>query len=218
MNSVIQLEIYEKTFKKKNESLLNDFKLEVQMGEMISIVGKSGVGKSSLLNIIGLLDTDYQGSYKLFNHSIHNQSDKKLAEFRNRTLGYILQESPLIDSMNIEDNIKLPLLYSATKECLDIQNHLEQVIALLDLDSILKKTPSECSGGQKSRAAFARSIIMKPQIILADEPTAFLDSENQEKMMNVLFDMNKRFNTTIVTVTHDLELASRHDRTITIKK
>jgi putative ABC transport system ATP-binding protein len=218
MNSVIKLEIQKKTFKKKDFSILNDFKLEVEPGERLSIIGESGVGKTSLLNIIGLLDTQYQGSYKLFDASVKDLSRNKLAEWRNQKIGFVLQESALIDSLTIEDNIKLPLMYANVEKDLNVQDRFKRIINKIGIESILKKKPLECSGGQRSRAVFARAVIMNPQVILSDEPTASLDSENKERIINLLFDMNKEFNTTVITVTHDLDLANRHERIITLER
>lgn len=218
MNSIIKLEIQKKTFKKKGFSILNDFELEVKSGERLSIIGESGVGKSSLLNIIGLLDRQYQGSYKLFDSSVKDLSRNKLAEWRNQKIGFVLQESALINSLTIEDNIKLPLMYANIEKDLTVQDRLKRIINRIGIEPILKKKPLDCSGGQRSRAVFARAVIMKPQIILADEPTASLDSKNKEKIINLLFDMNKEFNTTIITVTHDLDVANRHERIITLER
>jgi putative ABC transport system ATP-binding protein len=218
MNSIIKLEIQKKTFKKKGFSILNNFDLEVEPGERLSIIGESGVGKTSLLNIIGLLDTQYQGSYKLFNSTVKDLSRNKLAEWRNQKIGFVVQESSLINSLTIEDNIKLPLMYANLKKDLTVQNHFKRITTKIGIEPILKKKPLDCSGGQRSRAVFARAVIMNPQIILSDEPTASLDLENKEKIINLLFDMNKEFNTTVITVTHDLDLANRHERIITLER
>ncbi|RRN68137.1 ATP-binding cassette domain-containing protein [Peribacillus simplex] len=218
MNSIIKLEIQKKTFKKKGFSILHDFELEVEPGERLSIIGESGVGKTSLLNIIGLLDTHYQGSYKLFDSSVKELSGIKLAEWRNQKIGFVLQESALIHSLTIEDNIKLPLLYANIEKDQTVQDHFKRIINKIGIEPILKKKPLECSGGQRSRAVFARAVIMNPQIILCDEPTASLDLENKEKIINLLFDMNKEFNTTVITVTHDIDLANRHERIITLER
>ncbi|MFB1051725.1 ABC transporter ATP-binding protein [Paraliobacillus sp. JSM ZJ581] len=218
MNSIIKLEIQKKTFKEKGFSILNDFELEVEPGERLSIVGESGVGKTSLLNIIGLLDTQYQGYYELFDSSVKDLSRNKLAEWRNQKIGFVLQESALINSLTIEDNIKLPLMYANIKKDITIQDHFKRIINKIGIEPILKKKPLDCSGGQRARAVFARAVIMNPQIILSDEPTASLDLENKEKIINLLFDMNKEFNTTVITVTHDLDLANRHERIITLER
>lgn len=220
MTKIIDLKIKEKIYKNKKLqiSILNNFNLEVNAGEKIAIVGESGVGKSSLLNIIGLLDRDYNGEYTLFGLPTNNLHTSDLAQWRNQKIGFVLQESALINSLTIEDNIKLPLLYADSGEKEFKPEDFENVINAIDIKSILKKKPLECSGGEKARAVFARGIIMKPQIILADEPTASLDVENRERIVNLLFKMNKEFNTTIITVTHDLEMANRYDRVIHLER
>ena len=171
-----------------------------------------------MLNIIGLLDRNYNGEYTLFDSRANSLHTSELAQWRNQKIGFVLQESALINSLTIEDNIKLPLLYADSRKKEFKQEDFENVINAIDIKSILKKKPLECSGGEKARAVFARGIIMKPQIILADEPTASLDVENRERIVNLLFKMNKEFNTTIITVTHDLEMANRYDRVIHLER
>lgn len=217
MNRIMKLEIQNKTFKQKGFSILNDFELEVQTGEKVSIIGESGVGKTSLLNILGLLDTKYEGSYELFGSVVNELSRNKLAEWRNQKIGFVLQDSALIHSLTIEDNIKLPFMYANIEKDRNAQEHFERIVQKIGIESILKKKPHECSGGERSRAVFARAIMMNPQIILSDEPTASLDSKNKEKIIDLLFEMNNEFNTTIITVTHDLDVANRHDRIITLE-
>lgn len=218
---IIDLKIKEKIYKSKKSQLsfLKNFNLEVNAGEKIAIVGESGVGKSSLLNIIGLLDRNYDGEYTLFGSQTDHLLTSELAQWRNQRIGFVLQESALIDSLTIEDNIKLPFLYTGSeKECSRQAKDFETVTSAIEIKPILKKKPLECSGGEKARAVFARGIIMNPQIILADEPTAALDVENRERIVALLFRMNKEFSTTIITVTHDLEIANRHDRVIHLER
>ena len=221
MTKMIDLSIKEKIYKSKKAqiSILNNFRLEVCAGEKIAITGESGAGKSSLLNIIGLLDRNYNGEYTLFGSLTDQLHTGRLAQWRNQRIGFVLQESALINSLTIEDNIKLPFLYdSSNKKGVRGREDFDTIISAIEIRHILKKKPLECSGGEKARAVFARGIIMKPQIILADEPTASLDVENRERIVTLLFNMNKEFNTTIITVTHDLEIASRHDRVIHLER
>lgn len=212
--NVIELYIKEKKYKGKNDCLaaLKEFQLYVKKGEKIAIVGESGTGKSTLLNILGLLDQNYVGEYRLFGSGTNHLNANEMAKIRNQRIGFVLQESALINSFSIEDNIKLPFLY-ATAEEYD-RGYFEEIIHSIKVDHILEKKPLECSGGEKARAVFARAVMMKPQIILADEPTSSLDIENRDRIMNLLFKMNREYGTTIITVTHDLEVANRHDRVI----
>ncbi len=219
MTRIIDLSIQEKAYKgkKTNISLLNDFRLEINSGERIAIVGKSGAGKTTLLNILGLLDRDYTGSYTLFGSNTNDMNLSQLAEWRNQRIGFVLQESALINTLSIEENIRLPLLYTKAEEKPEAEE-FESIIDGIDIASILNKKPLECSGGEKSRAVFARAIIMKPHLILCDEPTASLDGENKERILSLLYKMNQEFGTTIITVTHDMEVANRHDRIIHLER
>ncbi|WP_239711189.1 MULTISPECIES: ATP-binding cassette domain-containing protein [unclassified Mammaliicoccus] len=218
MTDIIKLDISQKNFKNNNFSILKDFSLNIREGEKVSIIGESGVGKTSLLNILGLLDTKFQGEYTLFDSNIKDLSQDKLSQWRNQKIGFVLQDSALINSLSIEDNIKLPLMYAKLEKDLNAEAHFKRIVNKIGLDSILKKKPLECSGGQRSRAVFARGIIMQPQIILSDEPTASLDSKNKNNIIDLLFDMNNEFNTTIITVTHDLDVANRHDRVVNLER
>ena len=221
MTKVIDLSIKEKIYKSKQSqlSILNNFSLKVAAGEKIAIVGESGAGKSSLLNILGLLDRNYVGEYTLFGSPTDQLHTGELAQWRNQRIGFVLQESALINSLTVEDNIKLPFLYAGSKKKnLREEENFEAVVSAIGIKPILKKKPLECSGGERARAVFARGIIMKPQIILADEPTASLDIENRERIVALLFKMNREFGTTIITVTHDLDMANRHDRVIYLER
>ncbi|HIH8111525.1 ABC transporter ATP-binding protein [Mammaliicoccus sciuri] len=218
MTDIIKLDISQKNFKNKNFSILKDFSLNIREGEKVSIIGESGVGKTSLLNILGLLDTKFQGEYTLFDSNIKDLSQDKLSQWRNQKIGFVLQDSALINSLSIEDNIKLPLMYAKLEKDLNAEDHFKRIVNKIGLDSILKKKPLECSGGQRSRAVFARGIIMQPQIILSDEPTASLDTKNKNNIIDLLFNMNNEFNTTIITVTHDLDVANRHDRVVNLER
>ncbi|SDY39480.1 ABC transporter ATP-binding protein [Lachnobacterium bovis] len=218
MSRVIELEIKEKKFKNESLSSLENFKLEVNEGEKIAIIGESGVGKSTLLNIIGLLDGDFSGEYNIFGLSRKEMCDKELASFRNNKIGFVLQESALIDTLSIEENIKLPLCYADNEQKQFTLQDFEKITKAIRIENILKKKPLGCSGGERARAVLARGLIMKPKIILADEPTASLDEDNKERIVELLFKMNKKYNTTIITVTHDLEVAKRHDRIIKLER
>ncbi|MCD8794993.1 ABC transporter ATP-binding protein [Mammaliicoccus sciuri] len=218
MNSVIELEINGKTFKKKNLTILEDFSLKIDSGEKVSIVGESGVGKTSLLNILGLLDSQFNGNYKLFNSDVKYFSQVELAKWRNKRIGFVLQDSALINSLTIQDNIKLPLMYSNLEKDSNFEKYYNRIVEKIGIKSILDKKPHECSGGQKSRAVFARGVIMQPDIVLSDEPTASLDLKHKNDIIDLLFEMNKEFNTTIITVTHDLDVANRHDRVIKLER
>ena len=137
----------------------------------------------------------------------------QLAKLRNKRIGFVLQESALIKSMTIEENIKLPLQYADSSYIFE-EEKFNEILNRIGIQSILKKKPLECSGGEKSRAVFARAIIMQPSLILCDEPTASLDDYNKQQIIDLLFEMNEKKNVTVITVTHDTSIANQHDRII----
>ncbi len=218
MRSMIDIQIEEKTFTKSKLSILKGFSMQVEAGEKLAIVGESGVGKSSLLNILGLLDRDYRGEYYLFGEKTNELDEKVLAKWRNQRIGFVLQESAMINSLTVEKNIQLPFLYMESKDRNSLLENFTQIVKEIGIESILQKKPLDCSGGERARAVFARGILMKPEVLLADEPTSSLDTENKERIIHSLFEMNRKFGTTIITVTHDLDMAKRHDRVIRLEK
>lgn len=211
MTKIIDLSIKEKTYKSKNSqlSILNNFNLEVAAGEKVAIVGESGVGKSSLLNIIGLIDRNYVGAYTLFGSITNSLHTSELAQWRNQKIGFVLQESALINSLTIEDNIKLPLLYAGSGKKEFKAEDFESVVDAIGIKPILKKKPLECSGGEKARAVFARGVIMKPQIILADEPTGSvkLVQHYPKEIPVILFSLSMRISE--ITDRHSVRFSSR---------
>ena len=218
MRSMIDIQIEEKIFTKSKLSILKGFSMQVGAGEKLAIVGESGVGKSSLLNILGLLDRDYRGEYYLFGEKTNGLDEKVLAKWRNQRIGFVLQESAMINSLTVEKNIQLPFLYMESKDRNSLLENFTQIVKEIGIESILQKKPLDCSGGERARAVFARGILMKPEVLLADEPTSSLDTENKERIIHSLFEMNQKFGTTIITVTHDLDMAKRHDRVIRLEK
>lgn len=219
MDNVIDLKLEHKTYGRGSSSvtLLENFSLTVAEGEKLAIVGESGVGKSSLLNILGLIDRHYAGSYTLLGRSARELSDRESAAWRNQRIGFVLQESALISSLSIADNIKLPLLYARPPGS-GRSGRFEEVVDTLDIGPILRKKPLECSGGERARAVFARAVIMSPQVILADEPTASLDAKNRSRIIGLLFGLNRDLGSTVVTVTHDADVASQHDRVVALQR
>ena len=175
---------------------LEDVNLTVNKGEFLSIMGPSGCGKSTLLNIMGLLDTPTGGSIEVAGTRIESMKDKELAAFRNKKLGFVFQSFHLINSLNVLDNVELPLLYRRM------------------LSHRMRHFPSQLSGGQCQRVAVARAIIGNPEIILADEPTGNLDSRMGAEVMELLHRLNKEDGRTIVMVTHNEEQAKQTSRTV----
>lgn len=192
---------------------LENVNITVEPGEFVSIMGPSGCGKSTLLNIIGLLDTPTSGLVEIAGTDVSAMSDKKLSAFRNKTLGFVFQSFHLINSLNVMDNVEIPLIYrgmSASARHARAREVLERV----GLSHRLRHMPSQLSGGQCQRVAIARAIAGNPDIILADEPTGNLDSKMGAEVMDLLHQLNREDGRTIVMVTHNEEQARQTDRII----
>ena len=192
---------------------LENVNLEVQKGEFLSIMGPSGCGKSTLLNIMGLLDTPTSGTIEINGTRTESMDDKELAAFRNKTLGFVFQSFHLINSLNVIDNVELPLLYrkmsSSERTAL-----AKQVLERVGLSHRMKHMPTQLSGGQCQRVAIARAIVGNPEIILADEPTGNLDSKMGAEVMELLHKLNREDGRTIVMVTHNEEQAKQTNRIV----
>lgn len=192
---------------------LENVNLDVEKGEFVSIMGPSGCGKSTLLNIMGLLDAPSSGKIEINGTSVENMKDKELAAFRNKTLGFVFQSFHLINSLNVIDNVELPLLYRKmpAKERTRLA---KEVLERVGLSHRMRHMPTQLSGGQCQRVAIARAIVGNPEIILADEPTGNLDSKMGAEVMELLHRLNKEDGRTIVMVTHNEEQAKQTSRTI----
>lgn len=192
---------------------LENVNLEVNKGDFLSIMGPSGCGKSTLLNIMGLLDAPTTGSIEISGTKIGSMSDKALAAFRNKKLGFVFQSFHLINSLNVLDNVELPLLYRRMSGG-ERRRLAQEVLEKVGLTHRMRHFPSQLSGGQCQRVAIARAVIGNPEIILADEPTGNLDSKMGAEVMELLHHLNKEDGRTIVMVTHNEEQAKQTSRTI----
>lgn len=210
----IQLEGITRIYRTKEiETLaLENVNLDVKQGEFLSVMGPSGCGKSTMLNIMGLLDLPDAGKVIINGQETNSFRDGEMAEFRNKTLGFVFQSFHLINSLNVLDNVEVPLLYrkSSEKERREIA---KEVLEKVGLSARMKHFPSQLSGGQCQRVAIARAIIGKPQVLLADEPTGNLDSKMGSEIMNLLMDLNQE-GMTIVMVTHDEQIARQTQRIV----
>ena len=192
---------------------LNDVSLDIGKGEFLSVMGPSGCGKSTLLNIMGLLDAPTKGEIKIDEQKTEHLSDKQLAAFRNKKLGFIFQSYHLINDLKVVDNVELPLLYR-NMSASERRKLAEQALEKVGLSNRIKHFPTQLSGGQKQRVAIARAIVGQPEIILADEPTGNLDSNMGNEIMEILLNLNESDGTTIVMVTHDEHMAKRTHRLV----
>ncbi|MEJ7695034.1 ABC transporter ATP-binding protein [Daejeonella sp.] len=196
--------------------ILKGVDLEVQKGEIITIVGASGAGKSTLLHIIGTLDQQDQGSVRLNNIDVSSLSSKKLSAFRNQHIGFIFQFHHLLPEFTALENIAIPA-YIAGKGKKQAEDRARELLDLLGLKDRADHKPNELSGGEQQRVSVARALINNPSIILADEPSGNLDSNNAESLHQLFADLRDRLKQTFVIVTHNENLANMADRKIIMK-
>lgn len=213
---IITLKDVSKVYRTKEiETLaLENVNLEIREGEFVSMMGPSGCGKSTLLNIIGLLDTPSTGTVSILNTEMANLSDSKLSAFRNENIGFVFQSFHLIPSLNVIDNVALPLSYRHSMSGSERKKRVEEVLTHLGLSHRMHHYPSQLSGGQCQRVAIARAIVGDPKIVLADEPTGNLDSKMGQEVMEILHKLNREDGRTIVMVTHNEQQAQMTDRII----
>lgn len=207
--------IYTTRFGASQVQALSDVSFSVEKGEYVAIMGESGSGKTTLLNVLAALDKPSGGTVLLNGRDMKGIKDSELAAFRRKNLGFVFQEFNLLDTFSIEDNIYLPLVL-AGENYGQMKEKLDRIAGRLGLTGLLKKFPYEVSGGQKQRAAVARALITRPQLILADEPTGALDSRSSDELMK-LFSQVNREGQTILMVTHSVKAASSAGRVLFIR-
>ncbi len=212
---ILKVENLVKTYKSGDNIIraVDDVSFSVEKGEMVAIVGASGSGKSTLLHLLGGVDKPDSGHVYIDGEEIYSLSDEKLAIFRRRQVGLIYQFYNLIPILNVKENITLPCDLDDNQ--VD-EKHLMELIDSFGLSERVNHLPNELSGGQQQRTSIGRALINKPALVLADEPTGNLDSEASDEIMSLLRNANKKYNQTIIVITHDLEIASSCDRIITI--
>jgi putative ABC transport system ATP-binding protein len=189
--------------------------LRINKGEYVAIMGPSGSGKSTLMNIIGCLDTPTKGTYVLNGMQVNTLNDDKLAEIRNKEIGFVFQTFNLLPRFNVLENVMLPLVYAGYEKKERMQRALE-VIRSVGLEERINHKPNELSGGQRQRVAIARALINNPSIILADEPTGNLDSKTSNEIMQLFDEIHQRGNT-IILVTHEEDIARHAQRIIRLR-
>lgn len=192
---------------------LENVNISIDKGEFVSVMGPSGCGKSTLLNVLGLLDTPTSGTVEIDGVNVGEMNDNRLSAFRNQKLGFVFQSFHLINSLNVIDNVELPLLYRKMKGS-ERTRLAKEVLERVGLSHRMRHMPSQLSGGQCQRVAIARAVVGNPEIILADEPTGNLDSKMGAEVMELLHELNKNDGRTIVMVTHNEDQAKMTDRII----
>ena len=210
--------LIEVTSLKKSYPVTNDTRLEVLKGislnilkeEIVAIVGKSGAGKSTLLHILGTLDKPESGKVLFESEDVFLKKEKQIAEFRSKKIGFIFQFHHLLPEFTAIENVMIPSMISGTMD----KARAEEVLTEVGLKNRLQHKPSELSGGEAQRVAIARALINSPKLVLADEPTGNLDSENADAVIDLIFDLRKKYKQTFVIVTHNEEFANKCDRII----
>ena len=210
--------IYTSNITKSYEQLqvLKGISIEIQRGEVVSIVGPSGAGKTTLLQLIGTLGKPDSGSLSIDNANVLALKGKQLAEFRNRHIGFVFQFHHLLPEFTAVENVCIPA-FIAKKGRTETEKRAKELLDFLGLSERLEHKPSQLSGGEQQRVAIARALINNPSVILADEPSGNLDSQNKAELHKLFFTLRDELSQTIVIVTHDKELAAMSDRTLTMQ-
>ena len=215
MKTILSVEHITKFFYTPIEfKALNDISFEVQEGEFLCIIGKSGSGKSTMLYILSTMDTDYEGSLFLDDQLLTGLKQDKLARLRNSSIGFVFQFHYLLPEFSCLKNIMIPALKLGKYSREEIEFRAYEKLKLLELEEQALKPASKLSGGQQQRIAIARALINDPKIIMCDEPTGNLDSKNSKIVLDIFRQISKDFNQTIITVTHDNDFAKASDRVI----
>lgn len=213
---MIQVEHLSKVYGKgENEVVaLNDVSFSIKKGEFVAIIGPSGSGKSTLLHILGGVDRPTKGKVYFDGVDVYQQKEDQLAIFRRRQVGFIYQFYNLIPILNVVENMTLPVLMDGREVN---QEFLTELVATLGLEGKEKKLPNELSGGQQQRTSIGRALMTSPLVVLADEPTGNLDSKNSQEIIQLLKASNKKYNQTLIVITHDENIALQADRIIAIE-
>lgn len=218
MSNVIELKKIQKHYRLGKEKLhiLKSIDLDIKQGEFVMIMGKSGSGKTTLLNILGFLDKFDEGKYLFNGNDVSDLSENERSEFRNTNIGFVFQQFNLVDTLNIYQNIELPMIYNHKYSKKQRKYLIEKSLDLVGLLGKIKQKPMQLSGGQQQRIAIARALVNDPQIIFADEPTGALDSETGIDIMKLLKKLNNQ-GKTIIMVTHDTDLTEYATKIIKLK-
>ncbi len=211
---MIRIEDIRKSF--GSLEVLNGINLEVKQGEVVSIVGPSGAGKTTLLMIMGTLDKADSGKVFINNNDLSKFGEKKLADFRNKNIGFVFQFHQLLPEFTALENVMIPALIGNKRKA-EAEKRAKELLNMMRLSERMEHKPAEMSGGEKQRVAVARALINDPLVVFADEPSGSLDTENKIELHNLFFELRDKLNQTFIIVTHDEQLASITDRTIHMK-
>lgn len=216
---IIEISNLHKTYNNgmRNVEVLKGIDLKIKRGGLFSIQGPSGAGKSTLLNLIGTLDWPTKGRVLFEGMDIYKFNEKKISEFRNKRLGFVFQFYHLLPEFTALENAMLPVLISGNFSRREISAHAEKIFEEIGLKERMQFMPDQLSGGEQQRVAIARALINKPDILLCDEPTGNLDSENGNKILNILKKLSKENNSTVILATHNKEIAETSDTVIHLK-
>ena len=217
METMIQVNELTKVFKTDEVETwaLDKVNIEIGQGEFVAVMGPSGCGKSTLLHILGLLDSPSSGQYLLDGKDVSSCSESKRNELRKGMLGFVFQSFNLIDELTVQENIALPLLYMGVPKQ-ERQRRVEEAMARMDIMHRSRHYPRQISGGQQQRTAIARAIVTRPKLILADEPTGNLDSQNSSEVIALLKNASKKYEQTIIMITHNRSIAQTADRVLNV--
>lgn len=217
MDSLINLENVNKIYGEKVQTqVLFDLNLSINEGEFCSVIGPSGSGKSSLLNIIGALQRPTNGNVFIHNNQINKMNDKQLTEIRKKYIGFIYQSSNLLPDFSVIENVLMPFYILKGKPSKDDLTEAKNMLERVGLKDKINNKSTDLSGGQKQRVSVARALVGNKKIILADEPTGALDSKSGKEVFEIMKDMNKEKNITFIIITHDNEIALKTNRVISI--
>lgn len=215
MKTILEAKHINKYFKKPVLfHVLNDISFKINKGEFISIMGKSGCGKSTLLYILSTMDTDYEGELFLNEEKLTRNNRNRLAHIRNKHIGFVFQFHYLLSEFSVLENVMLPAKKLAELSIQEIEYNAMKKLKMLHIDHLALKKASRISGGEKQRVAIARALINNPSIIMGDEPTGNLDSQNSENVFNVFKELSDEQGLALLIVTHDEDFAKRTDRII----
>ena len=218
LSKIVELKDINKFYKvgKEKAHILKSINLNIEKGEFVMIMGKSGSGKTTLLNILGFLDKFDEGEYIFNNQDVTRLNESERSNFRNLNIGFIFQQFNLINTLNIYQNVELPMIYNNKYSKQEKKEQIENNLSIVGLLDKIKQKPVQLSGGQQQRVAIARALVNDPEIIFANEPTGSLDSDTGIEIMELLKELNKQ-GKTIIMVTHDEDLTKYASKVIKLK-